>query len=114
MIGSGILWGEAMSEAYAYTLDPANGAAMLEVPFAHSIDGMLHALDSRIATVAGVLSNARRTTRLIGERGRAALDRSRSNPGDRHFEQWRTCHSALPRWLIACDKLPRGNQRHAG
>jgi len=39
MIGSGIIWGEAMNEAYAYTLDPATGAAMLNVPFAHSIDG---------------------------------------------------------------------------
>src|SRR5690606_974091 len=46
MIGSGILWGESMNEAYAYTLDPATGAAMLDVPFAHSIDGLLHLLDA--------------------------------------------------------------------
>ena len=65
MIGSGIIWGEAMNEAYAYTLDPANGAAMLNVPFAHSIDGLLHVLDAEFETVTGLMGNARKTTRII-------------------------------------------------
>lgn len=64
MIGSGIIWGDAMSEGYAYTLDPLNGAAMVNVPFAHSIDGLLHVLDARFQTVSGLLSNARRTVRM--------------------------------------------------
>lgn len=65
MIGSGIIWGEAMNEAYAYTLDPAIGAAMLNVPFAHSIDGLLHVLGAGFDTVSGLLGNARKTTRII-------------------------------------------------
>ncbi|MDR7134388.1 putative dehydrogenase [Lysobacter niastensis] len=65
MIGSGIIWGDAMSEGYAYTLDGANGAAMVNVPFAHSIDGLLHALDARFESVSGLLGNARHTIRMV-------------------------------------------------
>jgi len=65
MIGSGILWGEAMSERYAYTLDRKNGAAMLNVPFAHSIDGLLNVLDGRFDTVCGLLGNSRQHVRMI-------------------------------------------------
>jgi predicted dehydrogenase len=65
MIGSGIIWGDAMSDAYAYTLDRANGAAMVNVPFAHSIDGLLHVLDARFETVSGLLGNARHTIRMV-------------------------------------------------
>ncbi|MFQ2588407.1 Gfo/Idh/MocA family protein [Aeromonas caviae] len=65
MIGSGIIWGEAMNEGYVYTLDPANGAAMLNVPFAHSIDGLLHVLDDSFEKVSGLLGNVRKNTRII-------------------------------------------------
>ncbi|WP_020655521.1 Gfo/Idh/MocA family protein [Massilia niastensis] len=65
MIGSGILWGEAVNEGYVYTLDPANGAAMLNVPFAHSIDGLLHVLGAGFDAVSGLLGNARKTTRIV-------------------------------------------------
>lgn len=64
MIGSGIVWGETLSVGFAYTLDPNSGAAMLNVPFAHSIDGLLHALDSRFETVAPLLATARPTIRI--------------------------------------------------
>jgi predicted dehydrogenase len=65
MIGSGIIWGEAMNEGYVYTLDPANGAAMLNVPFAHSIDGLLHVLGAGFDTVSGLLGTARKATRIL-------------------------------------------------
>lgn len=65
MIGSGIIWGDAINEGYVYTLDPANGAAMLNVPFAHSVDGLLHVLGTRFETVTGLLGNARKSTRII-------------------------------------------------
>lgn len=65
MIGSGILWGDEMSERYAYTLDRANGAAMLNVPFAHSLDALLHVLDSSVVSAAGWVGNARRSVRMI-------------------------------------------------
>lgn len=69
MIGSGIIWGDAMNDDFEYTLDPRNGAAMLQVPFAHSIDGLLHLLDARLETVSATLSNSRESVRLL-ESGR--------------------------------------------
>ena len=65
MIGSGIIWGDSMSDGFEYTLDPSNGASMLHVPFAHSIDGLLHLLDERVSTVSAVLSNSRDSVRLL-------------------------------------------------
>lgn len=64
MIGSGIVWGETLSEGFAYTLDPASGAAMLNVPFAHSLDGLLYALGSEFDTLTAVLGTARPTIRI--------------------------------------------------
>lgn len=64
LLGSGIAWGESMSEDFAYTLEPENGASMLTVPFAHSIDGLLHVLDTRVESVTGQLGNARRVIRM--------------------------------------------------
>lgn len=66
MIGSGIVWGATLPESFLYTLDPESGAAMHNVPFAHSVDGLLHALDTRFASVAGTLANRRTTIRIEG------------------------------------------------
>ncbi len=68
MIGSGIVWGATLPESFIYTLDRASGAAMHNVAFAHSIDGLLHALDTRFESVAGTLVN-RRTRIRIEETG---------------------------------------------
>jgi predicted dehydrogenase len=65
LIGSGILWGDAMNETYRYTLDPSNGAAMLQVPFAHSLDGVLYGLDTRFSSLQSNLFNRRKTVRII-------------------------------------------------
>ncbi|WP_213769098.1 Gfo/Idh/MocA family oxidoreductase [Caballeronia sp. dw_19] len=65
LIGSGIIWGEAMEEGYKYTLDPRNGAGMLRVSFGHTIDGVLYALDSRFASVCGTLATVRKATRIV-------------------------------------------------
>jgi predicted dehydrogenase len=65
MLGSGILWGESMSERFAYTLEPANGAGMLNVPFAHSIDALLYVLDDRFQSLSGMLSNSRKSVRML-------------------------------------------------
>lgn len=68
MIGSGIVWGATLPESFIYTLDRASGAAMHNVAFAHSIDGLLHALDTRFESVSGTLAN-RRTRIRIEETG---------------------------------------------
>lgn len=64
LIGSGILWGDAMPEGYAYTLDPASGASMLDVPLAHSIDAILYALESRVAHFTAMSTRVRQTVRI--------------------------------------------------
>lgn len=71
IIGSGIIWGEEMSESYLYTLDMNKGASMLHVPFAHTIDAVLYAVGSKFKTVGGVLSNSRSQVRVT-ETGNAA------------------------------------------
>lgn len=64
IIGSGIIWGEEISESYQYTLNMANGASMLHVPFAHTLDAALYALGLRLKSVSGALSNSRSTVRI--------------------------------------------------
>lgn len=65
LIGSGILWGDALPEDYAYTLDPANGASMINVPFGHSIDAVLYALDSRFADFTARTASVRETVSIV-------------------------------------------------
>lgn len=64
IIGSGIIWGEEINESYLYTLDMGNGASMLHVPFAHTLDAALFALGTRLKSVRGTLSNSRSMTRV--------------------------------------------------
>ncbi|RCW82341.1 Gfo/Idh/MocA family protein [Phyllobacterium bourgognense] len=64
IIGSGIIWGEEIPESYLYTLDMANGASMLHVPFAHTLDATLYALGLRLTAVNGFLSNSRSMVRI--------------------------------------------------
>ena len=64
MVGSGITFGESMSETFAYTLDPSRGVGMQNVVFAHSIDGLTDMLASRFETVTGNLATRRKTTRI--------------------------------------------------
>ncbi|TCL70589.1 Gfo/Idh/MocA family oxidoreductase [Rhizobium sp. BK251] len=65
LVGSGISWGGEMPESFLYTLDPRNGAGMLQIPFAHSLDAVLHGLDTRLATVAANFASSRKTTRIV-------------------------------------------------
>lgn len=44
MFGTGIQWGGWVDRANTYLLDPANGATLLTIPFAHAIDAMCHCL----------------------------------------------------------------------
>ncbi|MGO4355096.1 Gfo/Idh/MocA family protein [Rhizobium sp. RAF36] len=73
IIGSGIIWGEEMSEAYLYTLDMNNGASMLHVPFAHTLDAVLYAIGSKLKSVSGVLSNSRPLVKITETGGTAAF-----------------------------------------
>lgn len=65
LVGSGIFWGETLPEASAYTLDPANGASMVNVTFAHSIDAVLAALDGRFVDLTAKTASVRKTLRLL-------------------------------------------------
>lgn len=57
MIASGINWGAVIGARDAYTLDQANGATLLTIPFGHTIDALCHCLgelDDVTATLATV------------------------------------------------------------
>jgi predicted dehydrogenase len=60
----GITWGEELEEAFRYTLDPSKGASMLHVPFAHTIDALLFALDDNFLSLSGTLVSRRTTIRM--------------------------------------------------
>jgi len=64
VIGSGITWGEEIEEAFRYTLDPSNGASMLHVPFAHTIDALSFAVGEDFGSVSGTLVSRRPTIRI--------------------------------------------------
>ncbi len=68
VIGSGITWGEELEEAFRYTLNPSNGASMLHVPFAHTMDALGFALGSEFLSVSGSLATRRPTIRMVESR----------------------------------------------
>ncbi|WP_334625674.1 MULTISPECIES: hypothetical protein [Rhizobium] len=68
VIGSGITWGEELEDAFRYTLDPSNGASMVHVPFAHTMDALAFALDDDFLSASGTLVTRRATTRIVESR----------------------------------------------
>jgi predicted dehydrogenase len=68
VIGSGITWGEELEEAFRYTLNLSNGASMLHVPFAHTMDALGFALGSEFLSVSGTLATRRPTIRMVESR----------------------------------------------
>ncbi|MER8417710.1 Gfo/Idh/MocA family oxidoreductase [Mesorhizobium sp. M0166] len=74
IIGSGITWGEELEEAFRYTLDPSTGASMLHVPFAHTIDALLFALNESFLSVSGTLVSRRPTIRMMESKEVVPLD----------------------------------------
>lgn len=74
VIGSGITWGEELEEAFLYTLDQSKGASMLHVPFAHTIDALLFALDEDFLSVSGTLLSRRPTIRMMESKEVVPLD----------------------------------------
>jgi predicted dehydrogenase len=65
VIGSGIAWGEELEDAFRYTLDPSNGASMVHVPFAHTMDALAFALDDKFLSASGTLVTRRATIRIV-------------------------------------------------
>lgn len=65
LVGSGILGGDMIPESFAYTLDPSNGASILNVAFAHAIDSACYALDSQMEDVMATLKIRRRSAQVI-------------------------------------------------
>ena len=64
MIGAGVILGESMSQVQKYTLKPENGIGLQHVMFAHSIDALLHVLESRFVEVNGFFATRRATIRI--------------------------------------------------
>jgi predicted dehydrogenase len=64
LVGSGIIGGAEIPEAFKYTLDPANGAGILNVAFGHAIDSVCYALDGSFEDIVARLHQRRKTARL--------------------------------------------------
>ncbi len=65
LVGSGILWGAILPATYIYTLDPKNGAGMINVAFAHGLDSVSYALGSPIKEVTATLGNRRLSAKIV-------------------------------------------------
>ena len=65
LIGTGLAWGPVTDQANAYTADIANGATLLTIPVAHTLDGVCHAL-GEFSRLQARLDN-RRTQAVIRE-----------------------------------------------
>ena len=65
LIGSGMIGGAMIPEQFAYTLNPKNGAGMINVAFAHAIDSVGYALDSGVSEVMATLDSRRKTAQVI-------------------------------------------------
>lgn len=65
LVGSGIIGGAEMPQAFTYTLDPANGAGILQVAFAHAIDSLCFVVDDMFSDVVATLNCRRKSVRVL-------------------------------------------------
>lgn len=64
VMGAGNNWGTTLpSESFAYLVDPSNGATMLHIPFAHTLDGLQFCL-GKLETLASMLMQRNREVLL--------------------------------------------------
>lgn len=64
LVGSGIIGGAEIPEAFKYTLDPANGAGILNVAFGHAIDSVCYVLGDDFEDIVATLHQRRKTARV--------------------------------------------------
>jgi len=74
LIGSGIIGGATISEQFAYTLNPKNGAGMINVAFAHAIDSVSYVLNSSLNEVMATLDTRRKTVQIVETGAMAAME----------------------------------------
>jgi len=65
LIGSGIIGGAMIPEQFAYTLNPKNGAGMINVAFVHAIDSVGYVLGSDLSEVMATLDIRRKTAQVV-------------------------------------------------
>lgn len=65
LIGSGMIGGAVINEQFAYTLNPKNGAGMLNIAFAHAIDAVSYMLGSELSEVMATLDSRRKKAQVI-------------------------------------------------
>ncbi len=64
LLASGVIGGALIPQAFAYTLDPAFGAGILNVAGSHALDAMSFVLGQQFADVATTLANRRRSVQV--------------------------------------------------
>jgi len=64
LIGTGLSWGEMINAPNAYVADRRNGATMLSIPIAHTLDAICSVL-GEMRQVAAIFANGRTETTII-------------------------------------------------
>jgi len=65
MLGSGGQWGGILpDESYIYLTDPKNGATMMDIPFSHTLAGLLHVLGN-FKSISATLAHRRKESVLL-------------------------------------------------
>ncbi len=62
LVGSGLAWGPFTDDTHAYLSDKRNGATMLSIPVAHTMDALCHCL-GELTEVSATLANRRTSSR---------------------------------------------------
>jgi predicted dehydrogenase len=66
MVSVGELWGAVVPPGQEYTLDPANGATLLTIPFGHAVDAVCHTL-GEFAELSATTATRRPTVTRMGD-----------------------------------------------
>lgn len=74
LIGSGIIGGATIPEQFAYTLNPGNGAGMINVAFAHAIDSVGYVLGSSLSEVMATLDTRRKMVQVVETGAMVAME----------------------------------------
>jgi predicted dehydrogenase len=64
LMGSGMNWGAFVERPNAYTLDRKNGATLLTIPLAHTIDALCH-VHGEITELTALMANRRTSSTMV-------------------------------------------------
>ena len=73
LVGSGMSWGAFIDQPNAYNAEKANGATLLSIPFAHTIDAVIMCL-GEFSSISGLMANRRTSFTLLPDGTEQPMD----------------------------------------